>query len=462
MVKLFSWTSFALLLLIAPVWADPLPTLPAAGSWAAFPNSTLRPAMGTPPWNPAFIFDYSGGTFDDDRNELVVWGGGHADYPGNEVCTFPFATGLWVCGPRSAYTTATVDTLADGTPAARHTAGCLVRVNLPGWDGFFCHGGSIWQQGWPVNATWFYHRETRTWENLGPKPLWGESDYGGTTLYSWGVFDAARGQALVRTRNKCFAYVFATRSFVWAGNCPNMELDISAAYDPSRRVLVLLGSGFMEVWNTSTTPWTAVSATLLGDQTPKTAHGPGLVFDPIGQQYIAHAGGKRLYFINRDTWAVTTVDGAGADPGPAYSSSGNQGRFRYVANTQGLLVVSSIDSNVFYYQLGTPPPPPPPPPTYPVTLATTGTGSGTVSGAGAYTAGAIVTLTATALVGSTFAGWSPPPCGATFSMPAFALLCTATFTLNPPPPPPPVNPRVDITITKPAEVDIYLNGVLVP
>jgi hypothetical protein len=64
----------ALLLPLLPVegHANPL-SPPPAGSWAAFPNSTLRPAMGSPPWNPLFIFDYSGGWFDDDRLELGVW-----------------------------------------------------------------------------------------------------------------------------------------------------------------------------------------------------------------------------------------------------------------------------------------------------------------------------------------------------------------------------------------------------
>ncbi len=63
-----------------------------------------------------------------------------------------------------------------------------------------------------------------------------------------------------------------------------------------------------------------------------------------------------------------------------------------------------------------------------LTLATAGAGSGTVGGAGRYAVGAAVTLTATADSGSTFAGWSPAPCAASFTMPAKDLTCTATFT----------------------------------
>jgi Fe-S cluster biogenesis protein NfuA len=71
------------------------------------------------------------------------------------------------------------------------------------------------------------------------------------------------------------------------------------------------------------------------------------------------------------------------------------------------------------------------PVTYPVTVAKAGTGSGTVGGGGNFAAGATVTLTATPATGSTFAGWAPSPCAASFTMPANALVCTGTFTAAP-------------------------------
>jgi hypothetical protein len=89
---------------------------------------------------------------------------------------------------------------------------------------------------------------------------------------------------------------------------------------------------------------------------------------------------------------------------------------------------------------------PPAPTTYPVTLTTGGTGSGTVGFLGAprrgtrttreYAAGKIVTLTALPASGSTFTGWSPAPCAPTFTMPAYALTCLGTFTATVVTPPP--------------------------
>lgn len=69
------------------------------------------------------------------------------------------------------------------------------------------------------------------------------------------------------------------------------------------------------------------------------------------------------------------------------------------------------------------------PNTYTLTVNQTGTGSGTVGGGGTYPNNTLVTPTATAAIGSTFAGWTPTSCGAPFALTANTT-CTATFTLN--------------------------------
>src|SRR3989338_2688207 len=73
----------------------------------------------------------------------------------------------------------------------------------------------------------------------------------------------------------------------------------------------------------------------------------------------------------------------------------------------------------------------PQPTTYAVMVSSSGTGTGSVSGSGSYAPGATVSLSATPATGSTFASWSPFPCAPSFTMPANALTCTATFSLAP-------------------------------
>src|ERR1035437_873016 len=86
-----------------------------------------------------------------------------------------------------------------------------------------------------------------------------------------------------------------------------------------------------------------------------------------------------------------------------------------------------------------------PSPQYPLSVAVSGSGSGTVTGFGiscpgtcslAYNSGASVSLTATAAPGSTFAGWSgvcagTGACSMTISS---DVSVTAPFTTSPPPP----------------------------
>src|SRR5215472_17845774 len=75
-----------------------------AGQWAEISNSTLTNALYNGPLandihgvtGPASIMSaWSGGTFDAATDSLLVWGGGHHDYFGNEVYSFSLQTMQW-------------------------------------------------------------------------------------------------------------------------------------------------------------------------------------------------------------------------------------------------------------------------------------------------------------------------------------------------------------------------------
>jgi hypothetical protein len=66
-----------------------------------------------------------------------------------------------------------------------------------------------------------------------------------------------------------------------------------------------------------------------------------------------------------------------------------------------------------------------------LTINTAGTGGGTTSGAGTYTDGTVVTITALPNASSFFAGWTPAACSSGSVTMTADITCTATFTLLP-------------------------------
>src|SRR5437879_4054984 len=74
----------------------------APGQWFSAPNSKVQAVMYQFPSGTFFgnttnmrFFVESGGSYDSTRNRMIVWGGGHQDYAGNEIYTFDIGTLSW-------------------------------------------------------------------------------------------------------------------------------------------------------------------------------------------------------------------------------------------------------------------------------------------------------------------------------------------------------------------------------
>src|SRR5712691_6102745 len=180
----------------------------------------------------------------------------------------------------------------------------------------FVHGGSLWPGGGGTPNTWFWHRPTQTWEQLPERPLWGDSEYGRRSLAAVAVYDPVRKRVHVRGRNRIMSFDLARRTWILAGGAEWFEAEASGAYDPERRLLLILGRERAELWDTRGSTWVLKPLILTGDTAVVSARGPGLVFEPVGKRYLAWLGGRDLYEINRDTWTVKRLAGAGSDPGP--------------------------------------------------------------------------------------------------------------------------------------------------
>jgi hypothetical protein len=98
---------------------------------------------------------WSGGAYDYIRKRMLVWGGGHGDYAGNEVYAFDTEALKWErltdpsLGDKASLTDR--DPLADGNPASRHTYDGLTfrspEPRRPGGPGRGDRGGREWIRG---------------------------------------------------------------------------------------------------------------------------------------------------------------------------------------------------------------------------------------------------------------------------------------------------------------------------
>jgi hypothetical protein len=159
---------------------------------AAMPaNSWLQ--IGPPPPAPKGIMAYSGGAFDTTHNAILIFGGGHADYWGNEVCAFDVATLAWkrMYAPdaEARYTNDNIDNtcgkLRDSDrPYTRHSYQMLTFVpsahKMFIWSG--CGPG--WGQIRPTcpspRDAWYYDLADNKWQLLTTD---GPSGFGGGTCY---------------------------------------------------------------------------------------------------------------------------------------------------------------------------------------------------------------------------------------------------------------------------------------
>lgn len=130
-----------------------LSTVPAGG-WVkvdsndfddAWPTGTVA-APASPSGPGAVILAWSSFAWDSQRGDLILWGGGHANYVGNEVYVWHGATGEWTLGSlpsKADLTTGLI--LGQDAPMSSHTF--ATNSYAPINDRFVVFGGAAWPTG---------------------------------------------------------------------------------------------------------------------------------------------------------------------------------------------------------------------------------------------------------------------------------------------------------------------------
>lgn len=342
----------------------PIP-LPAGSGWQVLPGTKIDTVCAAKNGFPsvaavegcAGILSWSGGVLDTTRERLIVWGGGHNAYYGNEIYGLDLGAkkmsrlndpGL----PLALCTAAT----ANGTQAAsRHTYDGI--EYLPNVDRMFVFGGALACDSGGLGAdTWTFSFATMTWKRMNPSGPIPRANPGVTTAY-----DPTTKLLFLHDQYDLYSYDFAKDEYVRLHQSAGSGYHLNATIDPVRRRFLLLGhdayAGKATVISYDIAQTSAVTrqvlATVGGDAVLGTTY-PGVDYDPVRDRVVAWNGGDSVYSLDMDAlvWSVATAPGG---PGPLPPSSGTgspgtHGRFRYSPASNAFVVVNGVSTDAYAFR----------------------------------------------------------------------------------------------------------------
>ena len=296
--------------------------VPAILGWHAVPNTALKNAC--PPNTSTYDFSsfcdtvvraWSGAIADTKRNRLTIWGGGHADYYGNEVYAFDLMAlqMIRLNNPSPINTQAAcVETLSDGTPNSRHTYDGLAYIASE--DVMFSFGGSLNSCGFFSRATWTFNLSTLRWTSQDPHK--GPTPNGLPGVVA--EYDPNTQLVFLADTNSLFAYNYATNTYtVLNSNNATLDYRMTGVIDPSRKLFILFGGGSSKVGGLKIFNIAQGSRYAEQDLTSQTtgcnallnAGYPGLAYDSAQHLIVGWPNfGNTVYAFNPDTSTCVPPD----------------------------------------------------------------------------------------------------------------------------------------------------------
>ena len=332
--------------------------IPTTLGWYQIPNTALAPNCpndSTIHGNTgctSVISTWSGGAADTKRNRLIIWGGGHTDYYGNEVYEMDFnsltmsrVTG-WTTNPNVSPGT---ETQSDGRPTSRHTYYNLAYI--PNLDKMFSFGGALaGNPSFGSTATWMFDQPSLTWARKDPTKGGPPNGQPGLTVT---VYDPNTSLVFVEDLSNLWSYNYSTNTYTQLGPVNGVDYHQSGVIDPTRKLLFLVG-GPGQFWAINIAPGSNYalqnwSSQVTGCSALSNAAYPGLAFDSKQNLVVGWAGGNTAYQFNPDTKTCTPVTFTGGPGGQ--QPNGTNGRFAYLPLLNLFVLVNDWQQNAYSLRL---------------------------------------------------------------------------------------------------------------
>ena len=348
----------------APATTAKIPNTPG---WYQIPNTKLGEVC--PPNSPQYPFAsnctnviaaWSGGIADQGRNRLIVWGGGHNDYYGNELYTLDLnslsmtrlndPSPLYPGPPPLPCNT----TLPDGKPNARHTYGGLSYIAHA--DRMYEFGGIVaCTNGGGSDDTWTLNLGTLQWTRMDPHKGAQPRTISGVVMSD---YDPNTKLVFLDNLRDFYSYNFDKNSYSRLQfDARDVSYHMSAVIDQRERLFVMFGGEFdgnggVKVINIGphsnyeAQDW---NARVKGCHALRNSAYPGLAYDPVQKLIVGWAGGGTVHLFNPETKSCTSLTYPNG-PGEQ-QKNGTHGRFRYFANLDVFALVNDVGEDAYILRL---------------------------------------------------------------------------------------------------------------
>jgi hypothetical protein len=345
-----------------PAWVSALPVL----QWHQIPNTNLSSVQtgftlpvrdgGGDVGTPGGVLAFSGGSLKADGSEIFIFGGGHADWAGNEVYSLRLANPVpaWV---RRTNPTVNVQSdvshYNDGLPSSRHTYNAVQFIDQDNRMMTFGAASVYGIGSGRFNTIDAFNPDTNTWApafTYANGPAVGEYDLGFCRGPNGDVFCLNGAGRFVRWNR-------VPRTWTDLAASPIVLLDgqqIAMCYDTARdRVMVFANN--RGHFNPTTGAFTGVTFTGPAAGTIPVASAMSWVYVPERDSYMGWArGSNSVWECNASTFSVAVLSLSGTAP-PA-SPQGNAidklyNRMMYVPQLKMVVFVMTAGLNVYGFKV---------------------------------------------------------------------------------------------------------------
>jgi hypothetical protein len=301
----------------------------------------------------AIVSAWGGGAYDPIHRKMLIWGGGHNDYGGNELYAFDVPSLRWERLTDPSPPPFNQDPLRDGKPVSRHTYDGLQYLTQA--NKFFAWGGARSTDGGGTRLAWVFDLETKTWENRRPT---GSFQTG--SAYSWATaYDPATQKVFLHAQSGFNSYDYVQnewKKILDFGYPPYTRKydgwgDRRALVDTRRGFFISMGGG------SKTLIYDIAQARVVSDDPEwamtgmgglEQAPGPGADYDVKADALVAWiGGGPYVLEMAASPKAWQRKSGLGS---PVASAGRTFGRWRYIAKLNVFILVSDATANVTFYK----------------------------------------------------------------------------------------------------------------